>query len=153
MPLANLSQPPTFSDVYRLVDLLPREARMQLREIHDRVVYLQAEYRYAFVNASLDPERVLSSRTQLDAAQRKEREAKFVLVLLEDTALRKELVQLDMLWRRFRMSHAGVTDRRFADAIMAAPEQDTIELRASWQCMCDLIASKATATPVSALAL
>lgn len=153
MPITNPSEPPTFPDVYRLVALLPREARMKLREIHDRVVHYEGEHRYALVNASLDPERVLSSRSQLYVAQCEEREAKCVLVLLEDMAFRKELMQLDTLWRQFRLSHTGATDHRFADAMMAAPEQDTIELHTSWQRICDIIKAKATATPVSALAI
>lgn len=153
MPLTDTSNPPKFSDVYRLFELSPKEARLRHSTARDHLTTCERALRYAIANAYLDQQRVIQAGKDLDTAKRKETETRFVLVLLEDMLFRRELVNIDMHWRRFRMSHTGATNDRFVDAVMGAPDEQTTELRSSWKTICDLIASKATATPVSALIL
>ncbi|MBI4592451.1 hypothetical protein HY733_03330 [Candidatus Uhrbacteria bacterium] len=153
MSFSDPSVPPTFSEAARLFDLSPREARFRHAQARDRMLHQQSEMRYAIANANLDAQRVEETRIKLERVQRDEKEAQKVLALLEDTAFRRELMTLDTHWRRFRMSHPVVTNDRFADVMMSIPEEQTVDLRASWRTICNLIASHATATPKSAFAL
>ncbi len=153
MPLSDPSCPPTFSEIYRLLDISLRGGRQQHAQALSEFRTCERDLRYAMANAHLDRQRVIKAGKDLDAAKRREAEAKHVLVLLEDTGFRRELANLDMHWRRFRMSHMGASNDRFADLMMGAPEEQTHELRASWKRISDLIAAKATATPTSALIL
>lgn len=153
MPLSDPSRPPTFSQVYRLLDVTPKGGRLQHAQALSELRTCERDLRYAVTNAHLDRERVIKAGRDLDAAKHRETETKLVLVLLEDMTFRRELANLDSLWRRFRMTHTGATNDRFADVVMGVPEEQTVELRASWQRICDIIAVKATATPVSALTL
>ena len=153
MPLADPSTPPTFSDVYPLLDLTLRQSRRRHDRARGQLVYQQGELRYAVEKAMFDSKRVVATQAALQRAQQEEKEAQLLRVLLEDTTFRRELVTLDMLWRRLRMTHTWATDNRFADVVMSMPEEQTVELRASWKAICDLIASKVTQVPASALTL
>ena len=152
MPLSDPSHPPTFSDVYRLVDMSLREVRLRHAAAHTHLCACEGQLRYAIANAGPD-RRVVKADSALKDAKRKEAEDKFSLVIMDDPTFSRELSNLDIHWRRFRMTRTGITNDRFSDAVMGATCEQTNELSASWKRICEIIAAKATTTPTSALTL
>lgn len=153
MPFADPATPPTFSEVHQLLDMTTGCACRRHAQARDRLAYHRGEQRYALANLVFDAPRVVQTQGQLELAQREEKEARLLLVLLQDVTFRRELATLDLLWRRLRLSRPGATDDRFADVVMSMPEEETTELRASWKTICSLIESKALVEPTSALTL
>ncbi|MBI4437978.1 hypothetical protein HY631_03450 [Candidatus Uhrbacteria bacterium] len=152
MPLSDPSAPLSFKEISQLFDAHPREVRHRHVRARERVAHERNELHYALSNMALDPARIVTVQTRLDRARREELEAELVLVLLEDTAFRRELVRLNFLWRQLRLHRPGVTDGHFADVLMGNEEQ-VADLRACWDTIRETVASKTTTSPTSALAL